>query len=235
MCFVCMLACSVIQLCPTLCDPMELWDFADKDIGVGCLFLPTQGSSHPRDWTHISCVSRTGRQILCHWATWGFPLRFESECKHKPRTSCNYNTCESTLQLQQRTDIIPQLFPYHSRHRLRTGTQVSKPTGSSHLFDSKTEFILGFILLESIVMIKAGHPWESEDEVWVLPSKASTTHLWRHCSQSSVCSQHEAEWFMNKISCVDTITVVAQKSNMKDATNLKTLIPSITISLGSWE
>ena len=27
-------------------------------------------SSQPRCWTHISCFSCTGRQILCHWATW---------------------------------------------------------------------------------------------------------------------------------------------------------------------
>ena len=28
------------------------------------------GSSQPKDWTHISCVSCIGRQILYHWATW---------------------------------------------------------------------------------------------------------------------------------------------------------------------
>ena len=30
-------------------------------------------SSWPRDWTHVSCISCTGRQILYHWATWGVP------------------------------------------------------------------------------------------------------------------------------------------------------------------
>ena len=30
----------------------------------------SRGSSWPRHQTCISCVSCTGRQILCHWATW---------------------------------------------------------------------------------------------------------------------------------------------------------------------
>ena len=30
----------------------------------------SRGSSQPRSWTCISCVSCIGRQILYHWATW---------------------------------------------------------------------------------------------------------------------------------------------------------------------
>ena len=41
------------------------WDFPGKDTGVGCPFL-LQGSSQPRDQTHLSCI---GRGILYHWAT----------------------------------------------------------------------------------------------------------------------------------------------------------------------
>ena len=29
----------------------------------------SRGSSPPRDWTHIACISYIGRQILYHWAT----------------------------------------------------------------------------------------------------------------------------------------------------------------------
>ena len=29
----------------------------------------SRGSSWPKDWTHISCISCIGRQILYHWAT----------------------------------------------------------------------------------------------------------------------------------------------------------------------
>ena len=40
--------------------------FSRCNTGVGCHFL-LQGSSQPRDRTHISWV---GRWILCHWTTW---------------------------------------------------------------------------------------------------------------------------------------------------------------------
>ena len=33
----------------------------------------TMGSSQPRDWTCVSCISCISRQILYHWATWGAP------------------------------------------------------------------------------------------------------------------------------------------------------------------
>ena len=29
-----------------------------------------QGSSRPRDWTHVSCISCIGRQILNYWVAW---------------------------------------------------------------------------------------------------------------------------------------------------------------------
>ena len=32
-----------------------------------------RGSSWPRDWSCISCISCIGRQILYHWATWEAP------------------------------------------------------------------------------------------------------------------------------------------------------------------
>ena len=37
--------------------------------------ISSRGSSRPRNWTHMSCVSCIGRWILYHWATWeGFSL-----------------------------------------------------------------------------------------------------------------------------------------------------------------
>ena len=30
----------------------------------------SRGSSWPRDWTHISCISYIGKQILYHWVIW---------------------------------------------------------------------------------------------------------------------------------------------------------------------
>ena len=39
------------------------------------------GSSWPRDWTHISCVSCIGRRILYHWAIWEVPIQWMNEYK----------------------------------------------------------------------------------------------------------------------------------------------------------
>ena len=58
------------------------WDSPGKNSGVGCHFL-LQGSSQPRDQTHVSCDSCPGRQVLYHDAsqeTLGthFPLAYKS-------------------------------------------------------------------------------------------------------------------------------------------------------------
>ena len=63
----------VTKSCPTLCDAMDCSPSGSsvrgfsgkKNTGVGCHSLP-QGSSWPRDWTHIPCIDRW---ILYHWAT----------------------------------------------------------------------------------------------------------------------------------------------------------------------
>ena len=56
--------------------------FPGKNSGVGCHFL-LQGSSQPRDQTHVSCVSCPGRQVLYHYASQEglgthFPLTYKS-------------------------------------------------------------------------------------------------------------------------------------------------------------
>ena len=56
--------CALPQPYPALCDSMDCsppgtsvhGDFPGKNSGVGCHFL-LQGSSQPRDWTWISCIS----------------------------------------------------------------------------------------------------------------------------------------------------------------------------------
>ena len=44
-------------------------NFPGKNTGVGCHFL-LRGSSQPRDQSHSSCVTCTGRHILCHGTIW---------------------------------------------------------------------------------------------------------------------------------------------------------------------
>ena len=41
----------------------------------------SRGSSRPRDWTHVSCVSCIGRRILYHCATWEAPPYLRGSCK----------------------------------------------------------------------------------------------------------------------------------------------------------
>ena len=69
----CILSCSVESdsLWPYWLKPARLlcpWDYPGKNTGVGCRFL-LQGIFRPRDWTHVSYISCTGRQILYRWAT----------------------------------------------------------------------------------------------------------------------------------------------------------------------
>ena len=40
------------------------WNFLGKDTGVRCHFPYSRRSSWPRDGTHVSCVSCTGRRLL---------------------------------------------------------------------------------------------------------------------------------------------------------------------------
>ena len=66
-----------LQSCLTLCDPM---DCSPAGSSVHVIFQATilewvaisysRWSSQPRDRTHVSCISWTGRRILYHWATW---------------------------------------------------------------------------------------------------------------------------------------------------------------------
>ena len=70
---VCVCVCSVVQLCLTLCKPM---DGSPPGSSVHGIFQATilgqvaisssRGSSWPRDQTHISCISCTGRRIFFH-------------------------------------------------------------------------------------------------------------------------------------------------------------------------
>ena len=67
---------KLLQSCLTLCIPMDPrilcpWDSLGNN-GVGCHAL-FQGSSWPKDWTHVSYVSCIGRQVLYQLAPPGKP------------------------------------------------------------------------------------------------------------------------------------------------------------------
>ena len=68
---------EVAQSCPTLSDPMDCNPpgssvhgiFQAKTLRWVAISL-SGGSSQPRDWIYVSCVSCIGRRVLHHWATW---------------------------------------------------------------------------------------------------------------------------------------------------------------------
>ena len=72
--FVC---CVLTQSCMTFCDPMGCSPPGTSVHGIlqvrtleWVAISLSRGSSWPRDSTHISGISCTGRQILYHWVTW---------------------------------------------------------------------------------------------------------------------------------------------------------------------
>ena len=71
-----------LSMCPTLCDPRDCSLPGSSVHGIlqtrilEWIVMPSsRGSSWPRDWTHISCISCIGRQTLHHCATWEAPQR----------------------------------------------------------------------------------------------------------------------------------------------------------------
>ena len=65
------------QSCPTLCDPTDCSPPGSSVQGIlqarileWAAISSSRGSSWPRGWTHLSCVSCIGRQILYYWVTW---------------------------------------------------------------------------------------------------------------------------------------------------------------------
>ena len=70
---------SVSQSCLTLCELTDC-SLPGSSMGISqakklewAAISFSRGSSRPRDWTHVSCTSCLGRQVLCHWASWEAP------------------------------------------------------------------------------------------------------------------------------------------------------------------
>ena len=91
----CICTCSVAQSCPTLCNPMDCSPPASSVHGIfqarileWAAISSARGSSHPRDWTYVSCISCfASRQILYHWAIREAPLFYIYIVKYWPQSS----------------------------------------------------------------------------------------------------------------------------------------------------
>ena len=75
--------CVQLQLCPTLRDPMDcnLWGFSVHGILQARILewvaMPSsKGSSWPRNWTHVSCVSCIAGIDSLPLSHWGNPNRW---------------------------------------------------------------------------------------------------------------------------------------------------------------
>ena len=75
--WICVVLCSVAQSCLTLCDPVDCSPPGSSVRGVlparileWVAMISSRGSSQPRDWTCITCVSCTVVRFFTHWATW---------------------------------------------------------------------------------------------------------------------------------------------------------------------
>ena len=95
---VCARVCLVTQVCLILCNPMA-YSLPGSSVHVisrerilGWVVSSFfRGSSQPRAWTHVSCVSCTGRQILYHGSTWTYIQWKTTQSFKKKRNSaiCN--------------------------------------------------------------------------------------------------------------------------------------------------
>ena len=71
---------SVTQLCLTVCNRLDgslpgssIHQILQARI-LEWVAVSFSRSSWPRDWTHVFCISSTGRQILHHCTTWEAPF-----------------------------------------------------------------------------------------------------------------------------------------------------------------
>ena len=71
----CLCACLVVQLCPILCDPLDCSPPGSSVHGISQARIlewvsisSSRGSSWPRDWTPVSCVSCTAGGFFTRWA-----------------------------------------------------------------------------------------------------------------------------------------------------------------------
>ena len=111
--------CTHARCCLTLCDPV---DCSLPDSSVQGIFQArimewvaisySRGSSQPKYWIHVFCVSCTGRQILYQHTTWGAPLAPWEPWKPAIFQSTSNNslteTKESTLGLKSLKKPHPQ-------------------------------------------------------------------------------------------------------------------------------
>ena len=93
-------------------------DSPGKNTGLGFHFL-LQGSSQPRDRTHISCISFIGRQVLCHQCHLGSPFLVVLPINYRNKWSLYFplihatnifwaaTMCQAWLRVDRKDIVLP--------------------------------------------------------------------------------------------------------------------------------
>ena len=109
---ICSSSSLVAKLCPTLATPWAIALQVPRSVGFsrqecwsGCI-SSFKGISWLRDWTYISRISFTGKQMLNHWATWR--LSYEDLMYYLPYyTVCLFIWIVSSFMSCMRLGYIP--------------------------------------------------------------------------------------------------------------------------------
>ena len=109
----CMCMCSVAQLCPVLCDPMDcslpgssVHEIVQARIMEWFPISYSRGSPQPQDWTHISYIFCIGKMILYHCTTCVSEEHHVSSNESKDIMSVSQYLCLLVLGHNLRWDVI---------------------------------------------------------------------------------------------------------------------------------
>ena len=137
-----LILCIYTQLCLTLWGPMDCSPPGSYVHGISQARILEwvavsfyRGSSEPRDWAHVFCISCIGRQILYHCATWEAQILYTVLCL----------VAQLCLTLCNPMDCSTPGFPVH--HQLPEFTQthvhwVSEAIQPSHPLSSPSPHTL---------------------------------------------------------------------------------------------
>ena len=127
----CMRACTQsfnhVQLFATLWTvahqaPLSM-EFSRQEYWSQLSFPTPEDLPWPRDWTHVSCISCIGRQILYHWASWK-ALFLKDICRKTLliylSTLCWNNAISSTQSISQHWHYCLFLLLYSSIASIKT-------------------------------------------------------------------------------------------------------------------
>ena len=137
----------------------------------------SRGSSRPRDWTHISCVSCAGMWILYHWATWEKVTHTFTQFSPKNPLTTHCNGKQSSLMFSTRSSASKTLWFCRSSQALSTKTI----TWSYFLVtDAVIQTSLTWYLEPALVSTSSLTPPDVRFySLWILPGRTPISSLFK--------------------------------------------------------